>query len=96
MNKDRVLDELSVLQERFSSGMGWQDGEYADALDEAIELINNMPSADVVEVKHGEWVKTNPLTDTVECSLCHYQIISEELITPFCPWCGADMRGETK
>ena len=54
------------------------------------------PSADVVEVKHGEWQKTNPMTDTVECSLCHYQIISEELITPFCPWCGADMRGENK
>ena len=54
--------------------------------------IDEMPSADVRENIHGEWQRTNPMTDTVECSLCHYQIISEELITPFCPWCGADMR----
>ena len=50
MNKDKMLDELSVLQERFANGMGWRDGEYEEALDEAIELINKMPSADVVEV----------------------------------------------
>lgn len=63
---------------------------------EAIEgIIDNVcPSANVVEAKHGKWQRTNPMTDTVECSLCHYQIISEELITPFCSWCGADMRGE--
>ena len=55
MRKDRMLDELSVLQERFASGMGWRDGEYAEALDEAIEMINNMPSADVVRCKDCEF-----------------------------------------
>lgn len=56
------------------------------------EKIDEMPSADVRENIHGEWIRTNPLTDTFECSLCGYNILSEELITPFCPWCGADMR----
>ena len=47
MTKDEVLDELSVLQERFAEGMGWKDGRYAEALDEAIEMISQMPSADI-------------------------------------------------
>ena len=29
--------------------------------------------------------------DTVECSNCGYQIFSEELMSPFCPWCGKPM-----
>lgn len=39
MTKDEMLDELSVLQERFNNGMGWRDGNYAEALDMAIELL---------------------------------------------------------
>jgi len=43
------------------------------------------------ERKKGKWIKQNPLVDTEECSLCKYNIYSEELETPFCPWCGAQM-----
>ena len=42
--------------------------------------------------EHGQWIKQNPMVDTEECSVCGYNIISEEMETPFCPWCGADMR----
>ena len=45
-------------------------------------------------VKKGKWIKQNPLVDTEECSECGYNILSEEFETPFCPWCGADMKGE--
>lgn len=40
----------------------------------------------------GEWIPSNPETDTLECSKCGYNIISEELKTPYCPWCGAKMK----
>lgn len=40
----------------------------------------------------GEWVKVNPSVDSVECSVCKYQLQSEELATPFCPWCGTKMK----
>ena len=40
----------------------------------------------------GEWVKVNQLVDSVECSVCKYQLQSEELITPYCPWCGTKMK----
>lgn len=39
----------------------------------------------------GEWIRSNPETDTEECSCCGYNIISDELRTPFCPWCGRMM-----
>ena len=45
-----------------------------------------------VKREHGQWIKQNPMVDTEECSVCGYNIVSEEMETPFCPWCGADMR----
>jgi len=55
--------------------------------------IENFPSVRQ-EPKKGEWIKQNPTVDTEECSECGYNIIDEEFETPYCPWCGADMRGE--
>ena len=49
---------------------------------------------DIVKRVRGQWIKVSPMVDTEECSICRYNILSEELETPFCPWCGADMRGE--
>ena len=56
------------------------------------EKIDEMPSADIRENVHGKWIRTNPLTDTLECSLCGMQIPVPEMCSPFCPLCGADMR----
>ena len=39
----------------------------------------------------GFWIRSNPLTDTEECSECGYNILGEEWETPFCPWCGEAM-----
>jgi rubrerythrin len=57
--------------------------------------INDVKRQPTIEPrKKGKWVKQNPMVDTEECSECGYNIQGEELETPFCPWCGADMRGE--
>ena len=90
MNKDKMLDELSVLQERFANGMGWRDGEYEEALNEAIELINKMSSADVVEVKHGKWKAIK--TKFGFCFYCDQCGMLSYWVANFCPHCGADMR----
>jgi rubrerythrin len=56
--------------------------------------INDVKRQPTIEPrKKGKWVKQNPMVDTEECSECGYNIQGEELETPFCPWCGADMRG---
>lgn len=58
--------------------------------------IKSLPSADVVEVKHGEWIRLPDGWDGVDeyerykCSVCNQPNSWGD--TPFCKWCGADMR----
>lgn len=53
-------------------------------------LIAKQPTADVVEVKHGEWVD-NGIQDSMlsECSLCGFPCGAYTF--NYCPNCGAKM-----
>lgn len=62
----------------------------------AIEIMNEVPAADVRPVVRGKWRPYSPLTDTYECDKCGYQVIDEIFRTNFCPNCGADMREPPK
>lgn len=55
--------------------------------------MKEVQKVDVEPVRYAKWVKSSPLTDTEKCSLCNYNIQSEELETPYCPICGARMEG---
>lgn len=62
-------------------------------LEELKEIINRLPSADVVEAKHGEWIEDD---NYAICSLCAVAFNKKENDWEwfhFCPQCGADMRG---
>ena len=68
-----------------------------------IRFVERQPAADVVEVRHGEWIfkeygedtYTN-LTRIYECSLCGRTIeCLNEADEPYCH-CGAKMDGERK
>ena len=88
--------------------------EYGDSTCEPddcfiVRVINEQPTADVVEVRHGEWVDRygnkydNHLYD---CSECHAEALLvtlyDELGSPkivqdlslYCPNCGAKMDGK--
>lgn len=65
-------------------------------------IIMGQPTADVVEVRHGEWINNH-------CTVCGMTPIGEEAwtrlgLTPpkfelcmsFCPCCGAKMDGERR
>ena len=57
-----------------------------------IDRIKNSPTADVGEVKHGEWKWDEKFYDYT-CSLCH----NWDLTTPnYCSNCGAKMGGTPK
>lgn len=61
--------------------------------------IEDEPTADVVEVKHGKWVHTDKAmhwTGKDECSECTYHTDNREDLTHFnyCPNCGAKMDGK--
>lgn len=70
--------------------------------EDVINAIKNIPSADVVEAKHGKWVEQEDfLGDTYyDCSCCGESFCLIEG-TPtdnmynFCPNCGAKMDGGT-
>jgi hypothetical protein len=62
--------------------------DFNDGIDYVTDLIDEMPSADVVEVKHGEW-RPERTRFGFYCNNCKmYSYWS----TNFCPNCGADMR----
>lgn len=75
-----------------------------------VEFIKNAPTADVAEVKHGEWIKMSDADGVYwACSKCGEDIPRVSHFDPqfdlfprlksiektnFCPNCGADMRKE--
>jgi len=61
-------------------------------LEELNEIANRLPSADVVEVKHGKWVGYNFEFYCSNCNRYQSYFVGK---SNFCPHCGADMRGET-
>ena len=85
----------------------WAEG-YAWGTFSALRRVEDQPTADVVEVRHGKWIETQePLgwcdVDCAECSVCHESwIIDEdssiddyECMWHYCPNCGAKMDGDT-
>lgn len=62
-------------------------------LDVGIGIISGLPSADVRENVRGKWIIND--SDEAEafyhCSECEGDSFK---MWNYCPWCGADMRGE--
>lgn len=52
--------------------------------------VKKFPAADVVEVRHGEWVPHSIQLCLYSCSNCHCVPRDK---TPYCPICGAKMDG---
>ena len=54
---------------------------------EVVEMIDNAPTVDAVEVVHGRWLKRNW---SVTCSVCGSLSIAHDGKN-YCPYCGAKM-----
>ncbi len=72
-----------------------------DAVDDIVCLakgVDLIPTADVVEVKHGEWIAEQNPDGTfycLHCSVCDddFSKIGIKFYTNYCPKCGAKMDG---
>ena len=66
-----------------------------DSANAVISLLHMQPTADVEEVKHGEWERKikNGRPRGLKCSLCGRSIHFHE---NYCPECGAKMDREIK
>ena len=89
----RLIDADAFIR-NFSTWMNHRDEEHGDSnfvlgIKLMLEELQNAPTVD--PVKHGHWISASPLTDTLVCSECQYNIIDEAFKTPYCPNCGAKM-----
>ena len=66
----------------------------ARALYGIAEDIEKIPTADVVEVRHGEWEQGDYYDVGDVCSLCDYDSQIENCTDNYCPNCGAKMDGK--
>lgn len=62
---------------------------------ELVDTFAEIPSADVVESKRGEWKVDETHDYEPYCSLCGHEPIAGEKYN-YCPNCGADMRGDKR
>lgn len=71
----------------------WARG-YDAGITKAIDIIDNIPPADVVPVVHGHWKWVHRL-ESYECSACGGETLCDdwgsEQLTDYCPHCGAIM-----
>ena len=52
----------------------------------AAKLLDTVPTADVQEVRHGDWIKSK---NERKCSLCGYFYFTNTKSFNYCPNCGA-------
>ena len=98
--KRKYIDVDKALFE-LRTGYHPQDMNFTKALMIAENLLRDFPAADVAEIRYGEWI--DKPTGAYRrwqswCSACgkHSGIggIESNRHKPFCPLCGADMRGK--
>ena len=61
---------------------------------DVINLIINIPAANVAPVRHGRWVPTEApfMNECEDCSVCGYRTVWGHRYN-YCPNCGAKMDG---
>ena len=88
---------LHELEELIRARLDWRsDGRNEiQGLDVAICELENQPTADVVEVKRGEWIdiwEDNSYNKFCKCSVCdRWSIKQYASDMNYCPNCGARM-----
>ena len=99
IDADEVLKEVKALTKspwyNDDYGFGTKQARH-DGVATVVDLcIRQMPTADVAEVKHGEWIDKG--WGIYECSECGYQEDFTGRIDrkhKYCPNCGAKMNGK--
>ena len=93
IDADKLYPKLDKLHGYYDAR---QDFTKCTAVSFCIEMLEDMPTADVVEVKHGEWKhsdKARHWTGKDECSVCTYHTYDRDDLSHlnYCPYCGAKM-----
>lgn len=94
----RYIDAEKYENELWNSLKGYRKAPEICAVKNCIVELEEQPTADVVEVRHGYWIWLEG--NFYECSECPTQTeVDEKMNIPlykFCPYCGAIMDGGTE
>lgn len=85
----RYIDADKMREEWLENG----ENEYVYDTNSVLDSIDAQPTADVVEVKHGRWIRHKENCLYNRCSICCYEHCREN---NYCPNCGAKMDGTPK
>ena len=78
--------------EAYFSGVCVYDVSESEVINDFEKVIDAVPTADVVPIRHGHWVKEKP--DVLihwHCSVCKNCYYLEEPNASYCPNCGAKL-----
>lgn len=100
MSKKKYIDYGKLLEERYRLGL--DEMSRISKVNAFNHFIDTMPSADVEEVKHGNWIDVplnvyndrdgmNKYNLRTKCSVCEYAMPREYPRFNICPNCGAKM-----
>ena len=105
IDREAVKNAIYARRDRFN-GDDISDIYTSCGLTEADDIVDSIPAADVVPVRHGRWeqkevFETKGNVDELQSAFC--SVCKRFHTTPYsyyfthynyCPNCGADMRGE--
>ena len=98
IDADKVLEKINKICNRCGK-MNKNNGVMCGAcyFDEAKDMIDDFPTAEVKPIVYGEWLYTGDMFNEGElvCSKCGHKIDVADK-SNFCPNCGAIMRKESK
>ena len=85
IDADNIHEKLTELYKN-------AQGDARKAYSKSLDIVCEEDTIDCEPIINAEWINSSPLTDTIVCSNCDYNIQFIELVTPRCPWCGAHMK----
>ena len=94
VNENRLID-ANALGIGKAKREAFDNPAYADGWNSAIEIIENAPTVDAVEVVHGRWLES----EGTVCSVCNKHFFTDGPLAVanyranYCPNCGAKMDG---
>ena len=94
IEREAMLQEIDRAFKEYG-----QDGDILKLFSECRASILFAPTADVVEVRHGEWQEKRWCDNFQHiCSLCHKtaRVHPQSVAYKYCPYCGAKMDGGSK
>lgn len=101
IERDALIAEIEKAQSSLDSNIDkvwYRNKPYFKGLAWANRLTRDAPTADVVEVRHGEWLYGHIIAFAEECSVCgrcvDLDYLGRRNRYNYCPSCGAKMDGK--